>query len=88
MLARKVLMNLAVLEGAQENKPFLYYVNYLADNGFVPKKGKPWVDKIRELGNEATHEIKLVSAEDAKDVMFLIENLLRFNFEMTGGAGA
>ena len=86
MLARKVLMNLAVLEGADENKSFLYYVNYLAENGFVPKKGKPWVDKIRQMGNEATHEIQVVTAEDAKDVLFLVENLLRFNFEMIGAS--
>ena len=84
MVARKVLMNLAVLEGAPENKSFKQYVDYLSENGFVPKKGQPWVDKIRTGGNEATHEIELISAEQAKDVMYLLENLLRFNFEMTG----
>lgn len=84
MVARKILMNLAVLEGAPENKTFKFYVDYLAQNGFVPKKGQPWVDKIREKGNEATHEIELTSPEDAKDVMYLTENLLRFNFEMIG----
>jgi Domain of unknown function (DUF4145) len=84
MVARKILMNLAVLEGATENKTFKNYVDYLSENGFVPKKGQPWVDKIRTKGNEATHEIELISAEEAKDVMYLTENLLRFNFEMTG----
>lgn len=84
MVTRKVLMNLAVLEGAAANKTFKFYVDYLSNNGFVPKKGQPWVDKIREKGNEATHEIELTSAEEAKDVMYLTENLLRFNFEMTG----
>ena len=86
MVARKVLMNLAVLEGAEENRNFHYYVDYLANNGFVPKKGRPWVDKIRLKGNEATHEIELISQSDATDIMFLVENLLRFNFEMTGSA--
>lgn len=82
MVARKVLMNLAVLEGAEENKSFQFYVDYLANNGFVPPRGRPWVDKIRTQGNTATHEIEIVSPEDAKGVMFLLENLLRFNFEM------
>lgn len=82
MLARKILMNLAVLEGAKENLNFQTYVTYLSDNGFVPKKGKPWVDRIRQKGNEATHEIELTTEADAKDIMFLVENLLRFNFEM------
>lgn len=86
MVARKVLMNLAVLEGAEENRNFHHYVEYLAGNGFVPKKGRPWVDKIRTKGNEATHEIELVTQADAADIMFLVENLLRFNFEMVGSA--
>ena len=84
MVARKVLMNLAVLEGAEENKTFQFYVDYLAAEGFVPPKGKPWVDKIRTTGNAATHEIEIVTPEGAKDVMYLLENLLRFNFEMIG----
>jgi uncharacterized protein DUF4145 len=84
MVARKVLMNLAVLEGADKNKSFQFYVDYLAQNGFVPPKGRPWVDKIRTTGNTATHEIEIVSEAEARDVMYLVENLLRFNFEMTG----
>ena len=86
MVARKILMNLAVIEGAPANQTFKQYVDYLANNGFVPKKGRQWVDKIRTKGNEATHEIELISAEEAKDVIYLVENLLRFNFEMTGPA--
>lgn len=84
MVARKALMNLAVLEGAKENQSFAFYVDYLASNGFVPPKGRTWVDKIRVTGNAATHEIEIVTQEGARDVMHLLENLLRFNFEMTG----
>lgn len=79
-------MNLAVLEGAEENKSFQHYVDYLASNGFVPPKGRPWVDRIRQSGNAATHEVEIVSEQGAQDVVYLLENLLRFNFEMTGPA--
>lgn len=75
-------MNLAVLEGAASGKGFVEYVNFLADNGFVPPKGKAWVDRIRDKGNDANHEINEMSESDAKDIMMLVEMLLRFNFEL------
>ena len=76
-------MNLAVVEGASENMSFVQYVDYLSSNGFVPPKGKPWVDKIRQKGNEANHEIHTVSPTDAADILRLTELLLKFNFELT-----
>lgn len=82
MAARKLLMNLAVVEGADEGLSFKEYVDYLEANGFVPPKGKAWVDKIRKKGNEANHEIKLMSEADCADTLKLAEMLLRFNFEL------
>lgn len=75
-------MNLAVLENADTGKSFVEYVDYLANNGFVPPKGRPWVDRIRKKGNEAVHEIQQMSESDAKEIMLLVEMLLRFNFEL------
>lgn len=82
MACRKILMNLAVLEKAAPGGSFVDYVDYLANNGFVPPRGKTWVDRIRKKGNEANHEIKEMSGADAKEIMMLIEMLLRFNFEL------
>jgi hypothetical protein len=56
-------------------------VNYLSDNGFVPPDGKDWVDHIRTKGNEATHEIKIMSKEDAEELLSFAEMLLKFIFE-------
>ena len=75
-------MNLAVRESAPEDKNFAFYVDYLATKGFVPPKGRPWVDKIRDKGNEANHEIKEMQEQDAKDILHLVEMLLRFNFTL------
>jgi hypothetical protein len=83
MLCRKILMNLAVREGAKPNQSFKDYVDYLAANNFIPPKGKVWVDKIRDKGNEANHEIQAQSVQDAKDILHLVEMLLRFNYEIT-----
>ncbi len=82
MACRKILMNLAVREGAKEGLGFVEYVDYLNDNGYVPKKGKDWVDRIRKMGNEANHAIAPKNHGEAKDILHLVEMLLRFNFEL------
>ena len=48
LACRKLLMNIAVAQGAEEGKKFAEYVQYLADNGYVPPNGKGWVDHIRK----------------------------------------
>jgi len=86
MACRKVLMNVAVEEGADENQSFATYVNWLADEGFVPAKGRSWVDRIREKGNEANHEIPDIDRTDAEDVLSFTEMLLKVNYEMPARA--
>lgn len=81
LLCRKILMNIGVEQGAAEGLSFIRYVEYLSDKGFVPPNGKHWVDHIRKKGNEATHEIVLMTADDAKDLITFIEMLLKFIYE-------
>jgi hypothetical protein len=78
---RKLLMNIAVSQKAEEGKPFIFYVQYLADQGFVPPHGKGWVDHIRTKGNEANHEIALMTKADADDLITFCEMLLKFIYE-------
>ena len=82
MIARKILMHVAVEEKAAPNLKFIEYVDYLSINNFVPPKGRDWVNKIKDKGNEANHELQAMSADDAKEIMHLTEMLLRFNYEM------
>ena len=81
LVCRKMLMNIAVVEGANEGKPFIKYIEYLADNGYVPPKGRVWVDYIRTRGNEATHEIEMMDESDAVALVTFVEMLLRFIYE-------
>jgi hypothetical protein len=81
LICRKMLMNIAVQEGAEEGLRFIEYVDYLAARGFVPPNGRHWVDHIRRRGNEATHEISLMSETDAKELVGFVEMLLRFIYE-------
>jgi hypothetical protein len=81
LICRKMLMNIAVAEGAKEGESFVSYVEYLANKGFVPPNGKIWVDYIRKRGNEANHEIALMEEKDAIALVTFVEMLLRFIYE-------
>jgi hypothetical protein len=81
LVCRKLLMNIAVAEGAPPGKAFIEYVEYLANQGYVPPKGKGWVDHIRKKGNEATHEIVVMTRADAEELVAFTEMLLKFIFE-------
>jgi hypothetical protein len=81
LTCRKLLMNIAVAQKAPEGKSFLQYVEYLAAKGYVPPNGQGWVDHIRKKGNEANHEITLMSKSDAEELILFVEMLLKFVYE-------
>ncbi len=81
LLCRKILMNIAVQHGAKEGESFVSYINHLEQSGYVPPNGKEWVDRIRQKGNEANHEIALMTEADAAQIMHFVEMLLRFIYE-------
>ena len=81
LLCRKLLMNIGVEQGAEEGKSFFYYVNYLAEKGYIPPNGRGWVDHIRTKGNEANHEIALMSKVDCEELIALSEMLMKFIYE-------
>jgi hypothetical protein len=81
LICRKILMNLAVEKGAEEGKSFLIYVNYLSDANYIPPNGKHWVNHIRKKGNNATHEIAVMTKDDAHDILIFTEMLLKFVYE-------
>jgi len=78
---RKLLMHVAVSKGAEEGKNFIEYVEYLSSQGYVPPDAKGWVDHIRTKGNEANHEIVVMSEEEAKDMLSFCEMLLKLVYE-------
>jgi hypothetical protein len=81
MVCRTILASTAVEQGAEPNKTFNHYVGYLADNGFVPPNGRGWVDYIRTRGNDAIHDIILMSRSDAVAVIEFTGALLGFIYD-------
>lgn len=75
-------MHVAVEKGADAGKQFLHYVEYLADNHYLPPDGREWVNHIRETGNEANHEIKLMSKDEGERLIGFTEMLLKFVYEL------
>ena len=81
LCCRKMLMHIAVECGAKAGESFLSYVEFLAEKGYVPPNGSIWVDHIRKRGNEANHEIGLMSQDDAQELINFLEMLLKFIYE-------
>ncbi len=50
LVGRKLLMSIAVSQGATAGETFAAYVEFLTNNGVVTSAMKEWVDEIRELG--------------------------------------
>jgi hypothetical protein len=81
LTCRKILMHVAVEKGAPPNKGFIVFVEFLADKNYLPHDGRDWVDYIRKKSNEANHDIQVMSAEDAEDLVTFTEMLLRLVYE-------
>jgi len=81
LICRKMLMHIAVEQGASPGANFVSYVEYLSAQNFIPPNGKGWVDHIRTLGNEANHEIRFVSRDEAFMLIEFIQMLLRFIYD-------
>ena len=75
-------MHIAVEQGAEENKTFAYYVQYLENNGYIPPNGKSWVDFIRTSGNMANHELIIKDREETEKVITFLSTLLLFIYEL------
>lgn len=81
LTTRKLLMHIAVQQGAEKNLSFKKYVDWLGENGYTPPDSKEWVDHIRTTGNEANHEINIMSKETAEELLVFCMMLLRFIYE-------
>ena len=81
LASRKMLMHIAVAEGASEKSSFKQCVEYMRDENVVPRSAHAWVDYIRDKGNEANHEIVMSTEEDAHLLLQFIEQILLSVYE-------
>lgn len=83
MGCRKILMHIAVDKGEKHGKTFKQYVDYLSGKYIFPEN-QPWVDSIRDKGNDANHQIPSLSKEDAEQLIDFTEMLLKLIYEYPG----
>ena len=76
LLMRKMLVHLAVAKDAKEDISFSSAVKYLDEHGWIPPTGKQWVDKIRTIGNDATHQVVVCTKREAEQLLRYVEHLL------------
>lgn len=77
-LARTAINHIAVDKGAEGNKSFQYYVQYLVDEGFVPPNAGKWIDKIRQMANDSVHHLEIWKQEEAMTIGNFLMYLLIF----------
>ena len=82
MVARTLLMHVAVDKGDIAGRTFVQYITYFSDNGFIGSKNEEWVDKIRTIGNKYVHQLDEATTEDAEKVILFIKQLLGNLYEM------
>lgn len=82
MMCRKILMHMAVQKGAQAGERFEQYVGYLQEQGYISPNMRPWVDRIRQLGNEGAHDLEAPSRDAAESALAFTGELLRTVYEM------
>ncbi len=81
LACRSLIMYVAVEKNAGTDSTFKYYVNYLADEGYVTRESKPWVDKIRDEGGRAAHDIEPFTKDYAEEIVTFVEMLLKLIYE-------
>jgi len=86
MCCRKLLMSVAVSLGAKEKLKFVQYVKFFKDNHYIPVLAEGWVDKIRDVGNDANHEIEIIKKDTANTVLSFTEMLLKLVYELPSRA--
>jgi len=82
LLGRKLLMHVAVSKGAGENQRFIQYVEYLCDE-YVARNNRGWIDRVRTLGNTATHDLQIMTKEDAELITDFSAMILKLIYEFS-----
>ncbi len=76
LLGRKILMHICVEQQiAKEGQKFTEYVDALKKSDLIGAKWKDKVDKLRTLGNDEAHKIKIASSDELNMISSIIKNL-------------
>lgn len=77
LMFRKLLMHIAVHQGAKIGLKFVQYVDYFKDENVVGKPQHEILDRIKDAGNIENHQIVRATPEQAEDLLDLATLLIR-----------
>jgi hypothetical protein len=75
-MCRKILIHIAVDHDAKEGIPFQAAIDHLLEKGVITAQWKPWIQKIKEHGHEAAHDLTPVTMERAETTLGFTQQLL------------
>lgn len=81
LLCRKILMYVACDKGAEEGKQFAHYIDFLEEKQLITSQMKPWIKKIKDNGNNSTHELKPREQKSAESTLSFTAHLLKIIYE-------
>lgn len=84
MLCRKILMVCAVDKGDGPDRKFIQYVDFITTKILVLPQAKTSIDKIRNIGNDANHDVAFVEKKDARMAMEIINYMLTTIYSLPG----
>lgn len=85
MMCRKILMHLAVdVAGAKSGGTFVGYVESLDKAGYVQPGLRPSIEKVKDRGNTANHDLPASTEADSLTTLKITEHLLRGIYEIPG----
>lgn len=76
MVSRKILMLIAAKEGSQDISNFGKCVDFITNSVLTYPKAKPAIDVIRQIGNEANHQVQFVNETDSRRSLKIVELVL------------
>ena len=76
LMFRKLLMHVAVEQGAKEGERFVTYVQFLKDKGVVGRPQHKILNRIKDAGNEENHQIKRSEKDEANDLLDVVTHLI------------
>lgn len=85
-LCRKILFHMAVDVGlpAKDDRnrapSFDKCVKYLQEQGVITQPMRSWVDHIRDVGNQANHDLGPIAMDDAQRLATFVHQLLQIHY--------
>lgn len=93
MMSRKLLFHVAVAHGLPEKNEngraptFVQALDSLENAGVFTKTMRPWINRIKDVGNEASHELVAITESEAMDVARFTQQLLQLAYELPAMIG-